>query len=625
MTPPRQLTPDQIAAVECPQRVCFLLAPAGSGKTEVLIQRVIRILDASRGESFRVLAVTFTLKAAEELRQRVERTVGDEAWRVDADTIHGFSLDWLRRFGTPVGVSPDVVVYADKADRFSIIHQYLETLGQSSPDEKALAKILNDIDDLRTALLAPEKSPADPVLGSGLSLPDIYDAYVSALDGLNAIDFPGMLSKFIDLLALDPSVVRRFRRTYHHVLVDEGQDLTKAQAELLKALVGEALSLFVVADARQSIHGWAGGGIQWARELVGPDARELKLEHNFRCATLILELAGRVAEHFATHRTDAASPPGSPPGNVQVRSAKDESEEARIVADWIEGLLNSGLEVDTLVKGESPAMVPEEIGVIGRSRYSLDEISSELTDRGRRISMRTEVASLLTTSEARLLHALLEVQDNPDNRPAVRRVYEELQKLLPQAGEEMSPPDDGTLTLHELRSGVSSGTIAHVIRAVEDLDDTAEGLERFLLELDAIPIEGEGWAADLGKLRGWWREYRTSTRAQDRSLRGLLLYLFRVQRTRPDEPGIRLLTAHRAKGLEFRAVAVLGLTQGGFPDYRSVTDPEALDEERRAFYVAVTRASRALLLTWPQIRTSRYGQRRVVEPSQFLLEAGVVP
>ena len=138
-------------------------------------------------------------------------------------------------------------------------------------------------------------------------------------------------------------------------------------------------------------------------------------------------------------------------------------------------------------------------------------------------------------------------------------------------------------------------------------------------------LESKAYLAepDLGRLIGWWREYRASTTLQDRTIGGFLRYLLRVQQARPDQPGIRLLTTHRAKGLEFRAVAIVGLNQGTFPDYRAQPDSEELQGERRAFYVSVTRASRALLLTWPQRRRTRYGER-LAQPSQFLEEAGVL-
>ncbi|MFH1330694.1 MAG: ATP-dependent helicase [Actinomycetota bacterium] len=624
MTVPRTLTADQTAAVEAPDRVCLVLAPAGSGKTEVLIRRVIRLLDESCGASFRVLAVTFTLRAADELQQRVERSVGQEAWRVDADTIHGLALDWLRRFGAPVGVAHDAAVYAQDVDRLDLLRGCLDAFPEPLDNEQALRVALERIDRLRTDLVPPDAIPREKLPGTDLRLPDIYDSYVEALRVAGGVDFPGMLDLLIQLLEIDPTVERRFRRTYHHVLVDEGQDLTHAQAELLKRLVGGELGLFVVADDRQSINAWAGGGIQWARELVGEHARELCLLHNFRCATRILGLAHVRARHFLTPRTDADAPPGAPTGSVSAVSVTDEKAEAAYVVDWAQGLMSEGLREDTLVVGESPTVAAEEIGIVARTRYALEEISAEFGRRNMTVSVLTDINALLTTAEARLLHALLELRVNPHDRPALRRASEELALLLPEAFADGIRGSSG-LGVETLLDVVRGSSISPIADAAADVRDDSDGLDALVESLGGFPILSSGWGVDTERIGTWWGAYRASTRRNDRTIEGFLRHLFRVQRTRPADPGIRLLTTHRAKGTEFRAVAVVGLSQGGFPDYRSLSPPTVLDEERRAFYVAITRASRALLLTWPQQRRLRYGGIRFTEPSQFLIESGLHP
>lgn len=617
----RSLTPDQLAAVDCSSRVCFVVAPAGSGKTEVLIRRVIRLLNESKGDSYRVLAVTFTLKAADELKQRAAHTVGEEQWRVDADTIHGFSLDWLRRFGQPVGVGPDVVTYAERSDRAELLTRYVQSLGERVPDSETLITILDRIDRMRTDMVLVDEAPDTFVGGTDLRLRDLYEAYSVALDEAGGIDFPGMLTKFVELIDIDPGVVHRFRRAYKHVLVDEGQDLTRVQAELLRRLVGDKLALFVVADPGQSINAWAGGGIEWARLLVGNEAHKLSLRNNFRCATEVLDLAGRVAEHSNRSRPEALPPEGAPRGSVSVRSAEDEAVEAGIVLDWIDQLLTNGLDQETIIEGESPAVEAEEIGVIARTRFALDHVVSELTTGGHEVSVVGEAGSLLTSSEARLMYRLLEVLDNPAARPAMRLVADEVANLLPEATDAVDT-DEGRIDWDLLRTAASDTPIAQLLDGVEELVQT-QNLDQFESLLVQAPITTPGWNEDTDNLKKWWRSYSASTRTQSRSLDGFLRHVFRVRRTRPDDPGIRLLTTHRAKGLEFKAVAVVGLAQGTFPDYRSLDSREALDEERRAFYVAVTRAARALLLTWPRTRQSRYGRSFVNEPSQFLDEAGV--
>ena len=573
------------------------------------------MLDESPGDSFRLLAVTFTVKAADELKSRVSRSVGEEAWRVDANTIHGFALDWLQRSGQPVGISPDVVVYAQSRDCVDLLRRFLDSVEESHFDDRTPLDILEQINDLRTSLVKPSEAPNQLFNGSSFQLPELYEAYLTALDDAGGTDFPGMLVKLLDLFEADPAVLRRIQRTYHQILVDEGQDLTHAQAELLRRIVGDALELFVVADDRQSINGWAGGGMQWAQMLVGPNHQRFELQHNFRCATRILSLSRQVAHHFNPPRTDGGTPPGAPEGMLLTREAEDSAEEAQIVVDWVDGLVLKGVDSSLLVPGEEPRVTAEDIAVIARTRYGLDDVQEELRTRGYQVSVQVDSGSFLSCSEARLFYALLEVRANENNRPALRRIEEELFNIL---GDYPELPEEQYNLTDVLRA--VSGTPSHsIVELVSRSTLDADGLEELIgaLRHGAYFLE-----PDLKQLVGWWIEYRASTALQDRNVGGFLRYLLRVQQTRPDQPGIRLTTTHRSKGLEFHAVAVVGLTQGAFPDYRSLRDKEAIEAERRAFYVSITRASRALLLTWPQKRRTRYGER-TAEPSQFLHEAGL--
>lgn len=615
MFEPPRLTQNQKDAVNLPARQCLVIAPTGSGKTEVLIRRIERLLNESRGESFRLLAVTFTVKAADELKTRVARSIGEEAWRVDADTIHGFALGWLQRTGRAVGISPDVVVYAHTGDRADLLRRFLDSVEESRVDERTLCKILDRIDDLRTNLVKPADAPNESIDKLPFRLPELFEAYLTALDDAGGIDFPGMLTKLLDLFDLDPTVPRRMKRTYRQVLVDEGQDLTKAQSSLLQAIVGSSLELFVVADDRQSINGWAGGGMHWARELVGSQSMQFELEHNFRCATRILALARRVAHHFNPPRTDAATPPGTPDGMICTCVAGDSVEEARMVADWIDGLIERGIDRSVLVPGEWNRLVAEDIAVIARTRYGLDEVQRELEARNHGVSIQTDAGSLLSSPEARLFHALLEVGVNNGNRPAWRRINDELFNILGECPGIV----DRCENLIDLRGFVSSSPVYSIVDLIGRTKFDASGLDELAKE---VRTGGYLTGLDLDRWDAWWSAYRASTAHQDRSGTGLLRYLLRVQQTRSDQPGIRLLTTHRSKGLEFRAVAVVGLTQGSFPHYRSLSNKDELESERRAFYVSVTRASRALLLTWPRHRSTRYGTR-LAEPSQFLHEAGI--
>lgn len=601
------LTDEQRKAVSSQDRVFMLLAPAGSGKTRVLINRIIHILENTQRESFRILAVTYTFKAAEELRERVTKEVGDQSWRVEAKTIHSFVLEWLRHFGGPVGVSRNVVVYAEDIDRFGILQRYLDTLGEPTLNSSEMKQIFDKFDKVRSEGLSLNSLPDSPAPDTNTTIREMYDAYLASLHEVGGIDFPGILYQFYKLLKLEPSLVERIQRVYKHVLVDECQDLTKAQSEILKVIVGNKLHLFVVGDERQSINSWAGGGIKNAHYLVGVDVKKQNLLHNFRCAKLILSLANQVSNHFSDPKNGTITVENAPSGYFDYQPANSVEDEARIVTDWIQELLNNGLDKDIVIPGEMTKIEPNNIGIIGRNKYLLDEIHSRLNQSEIPFSLLTDTDSNLLTSEARLFLNLLGIQDNPKSEPDIRKASEELSNL-------------GYVNISTSREVWQSATelFPQIVTIVQHKD-----FEQFVTNLEKISIDNEDWREDVQQISRWWNRYRSTTRAHSRSFQGLKDYIKLAQRVNPTNRGVRLLTAHKAKGLEFRAVAVVGLNQRSFPDYRSLELPK-LDEERRAFYVSMTRASRYLLLTRPKIRTYRSGETRVQEPSQFLKEAGIL-
>ncbi len=604
------LTEDQETAVTAQDRVLMLLAPAGSGKTEVLINRIIRILNESNGQFFRILAVTYTLKAAEELHERVNKVAGDQTWRVEAKTIHSFVLEWLRSHGSPVGVEHNVVVYAENIDRFGILQRYLDTLGEPTLSNENMRIIFDKFDSYRTRLEPQDALSGFSGLPTNTTLREMYDAYLTALREAGGIDFPGVLYQFYKLLKSDPSLVDHIQRVYKHVLVDECQDLTKVQSEILRIIVGNKLNLFVVGDQRQAVNSWAGGEITNAYDLVGNEAKKQNLVHNFRCADQILGLANSVAEHFSDPKNGAITPENAPPGYIDFEQASDEEDEAFIVTDWIEKLLDKGLDKNIVVPGETTEVEWEDIGIIGRTKYALDKIHSNLIEMGIPLSILTETSGVLLTSEARLLLDLIYIRNDKNDLPAVRRASQELQNLDNFENALINTPEDVWQKATEILPEIVS------IAKTEEFEDFSNSIRN-------ISVNNKEWNEDSKKISEWWANYRSTTRAPNRSFQGLMSYIFHAQRTRPSDRGVRLLTVHRAKGLEFKAVAVVGLNQRFFPDYRNLDLPK-LDEERRAFYVAITRASRTLLLTWPQVRTYRSGKTRVQEPSQFLEEAGIL-
>lgn len=613
-TGPGSFTPEQRLAVEDRDRRTLLVGFAGSGKTEVLIQRLARILMDSAGESFRCLTVTYTVKAAQELRGRIEATAASEYWRVDADTLHGFALEWLRQYGDGVDIGPDVVVYADDADRARLIYEYVASLGLheaiGSDELRTIRPVLTDIDSHRT-LKPGTPYPSDSPDVFGIPMAELYEGYLESLDRAGGIDFPGMLTKLLAALDADPWIGDNFRSLFRHVLVDEAQDLTPAQTELLRCLIGDNVCVFAVADDRQSINGFAGGSFENARLLVGPKAasRPLSLPHNFRSSTRVLQAAERLATHFSSRSVEASIVDTAPPGTVAVVECTDPPSEARAVGAWVSRLFEHGLAPDAIAEGEDPVVQPEDIAVIGRTRWVLDPVLAELESRGIGCAVQVGASGFLETPEGRIVLDTLAIEVNTGDAPAKRRLCEELAGLgVDYHGDHIAEMRHSTLPTLE--------SVAELIALVRDRSPLDEVFA-------CLNISGTtSWTRDAAEISTLWANYRAATQAKHRSLSGFLRHVNQSQRVRPSDPGVRVMTIHKVKGLEFRSVAVVGVREGTVPDYRAQT-PEAIDAERRSLYVAMTRAARDLFITWPRTTLDRYGRTHTQSRSRFLDEAGL--
>lgn len=613
---PQSLTPDQERAISAQEREVLVVAPVGSGKTEVLIQRVIRIMQQSAGKSFRLLAVTFTEKAAKELEKRTSQTIAEELWRVDANTIHGFAHDWLRRYGREIGISPDVVVLSDDLDRVTVMAEYLRSVGLNENigrDVGTTVKPLLDIIDAYRTQKDGEKYVHEKIYPPfGIEVKELVDAYEASLRKFGAIDFPGMLTGLNRLIDRDKWVLEHFRTLYQDILVDEGQDLTAIQSRLLRNLAGDKINLFVVADDKQSIRGYAGGSYSHAQDLVPIAAKcPLYLRHNFRSSTGILRAAEAVLSLENGNMSKALTQPDTPPGRVSLVPKESSDAEANFIASWARGLLDGGLSRDTLIQGEDSSVRMEDIAVIGRTRWVLTPIVEKLDNRGMEYAIQTEAKVFLPESEARIFVDGLTFGSNRDDFPAARRVLDELHELKGLDG------SDDPLTA--LDSIPSLGYLSDLVKLGLKEGSSLEIAMDKVVDLS----EAHEWGNSARTLAEAWESYRRLTSVQDRSLKGYLWHLEKMQRTRPTDPGIRLLTIDRAKGLEFKAVAIIGARDGMLPHYQSVSDKE-INEERRRLYVAMTRASRELVVSWPRMTVDRYGGSHRQQPSRFLVEAGLV-
>ena len=370
------LTGQQTEAVELGDSAHLITAPPGSGKTEVLVQRVIHLLGGSPRDLFRILALTYTVKAAQELKDRAQIVVPEEdLWRVNATTFHSFALGILENYGSPVGLKRPITVISDLEDKRALVVQTLEEqVGQlGSVDRLQWTKLFDEIARRKTALDQPVRNGRDRVLNGRIRLSDAYEAYEAALTNTGSVDYEGMIYQTVRLIKIDPWVGSHIRRQYRHILVDEGQELTQGQYELLKAIQSDKhQSFFVVADIDQSINSFAGGGPRFLREFVSDfGASEHNLTTNFRSAKAIVDILSALRHNIG--EPDEPTPIDSgnlASGWVGACSYANDEHEAQAVGEWIRSILEEGLDPEWVYKGEATDVAAEDFCVLGRTRYA---------------------------------------------------------------------------------------------------------------------------------------------------------------------------------------------------------------------------------------------------------------
>lgn len=629
------LTKDQQRAVELGDGAHLITAPPGSGKTEVLVQRVIHLLDQSPDELFRILALTYTRKAAGELEERVQQVVSErDLWRINATTFHSFALEILQNYGKAVGLKNPITVISDlEAKRLLVTSLFEDTIGPvDSIDHNQWKSLFDEIAFRKTNLEPPDQVDGDRVLNGRVSLQDAYEAYETALLNAGCVDYEGMIYQAIKLFRIDPWVRSHIRRIYRHTLVDEGQELTRGQYELLKEMRDDnRQSFFVVADIDQSINSFAGGGPTFLEKFVREfTADDRKLTTNFRSAKAIVDVLQSLRAEMRTGTLTQREPASIGTGNladgwVKARSYADEEEEAVAVIKWIKLLLSDGLDPGWVYEGESTEVQHEDICLMGRTRYALNEIASELNNHDIPFILSTEQGALFESRLGRTSYHALKLVETPGDIPAQHKLLKELSNAKSIEPAYLKDPKK---IWNLLRAQAKNGNFPRefVDALAYSNDEPTKYLEAvrnlIALKLD-LGDENEtiAWQNDQRLLTQLLNNHETGVSASNRSLAGFLGMLFQMEQAPSSDPGVRVLTPHRARGLGFKAVVVLGMMQGNFPHYKADTREE-LDEERRVVYVAASRAARALLFTRPRRRTS-YGRYYLCKESRFISEMGL--
>ena len=661
------LNPQQKEAVIHGGAPLLIMAGAGSGKTRVLTHRIAYLLDTGRARPAQILAITFTNKAAGEMRERVQSLVGPAGRAIWVSTFHSACVRILREHSEAAGLKSTFSIY-DQQDQLRLINMILRDF---NIDTKRFTPrfVLGRISDLKNELTGPaqytEMAAGDPV---SQLVSQVYVEYQKRLARANAVDFDDLIMKTVQMLKSHPGVAENYHRRFRHILVDEYQDTNHAQYELIRQLVGdgsdgvEPAELTVVGDSDQSIYAFRGASIRNIEEFEEDfeNARTVFLEQNYRSTQSILDAANAVISKNKGRRPKRLWTAEGAGEKVVLDVADNEHDEARLVVAELDRLALSGVDWG-------------EVALF----YRTNAQSRALEDRLMRAGIPYRVVGgtrFYERAEIKDALAYLQAISNPDDTVALRRVLN-----TPRRG--IGDKAQAAIAAHAERYGLSFG---------EALADTLEGSERpveglaararssaaafwtLLEQMRERDRAGDTPAAILESVlaqTGYVDQLKASEDPQDASrvdnlaelvsvaedfaeegvplatgsgtsidstgeagdresgpLPLLAAFLERVSLVAdadqiPDEEQrqgqVTLMTVHTAKGLEFPYVFVTGMEDGTFPHKRSMDDESELAEERRLAYVALTRARKRLYLTRAESR-SFWGAAEEMPPSRFL-------
>jgi DNA helicase-2/ATP-dependent DNA helicase PcrA len=626
------LNPAQREAVLTTEGPLLVIAGAGSGKTRVLTHRVAHLLATQGVKPNEILAITFTNKAAGEMKERVERNLGPVARAIWIMTFHAACGRILRREAERLGYRSSFTIY-DQADQVRLVKACLEEL-ERDPKRFVPRGIHAQISNAKNQLIGPADYASRVASFYDQTVADVYELYQRRLFASNAVDFDDMLMLTVNVLQRFPEAREKWAKSFRYVLVDEYQDTNHAQYVLLKLLAQDHQNLMVVGDPDQSIYSFRSADIRNILEFEHdfPDTKVIPLEQNCRPANAPLTAGNEVSAHNRERKRKTLWSDLGEGELVHVVETEDEHGEARFVAAEIVRCIEegySGREIAVVYRTNAQSRVLEDVLV--RQGVGYQVIG------GPRFYERAEVKDAI---------AYLQVVDNPYDLVSLLRVANRprrgigdtsLTRLQAYAAgldltlwDAMGRAEEAGLGAAAVRAVTAFRNVMQSLMATATDANVADILEAVLERtgyLEALEaertIEARGRIENLEELVGVAREYDSSG-AQERSLSGFLqeISLYSDQdaiRDDPDDGGlVTLMTLHTAKGLEFRAVFMIGMEEGIFPHSRSIEE-NTLEEERRLCYVGMTRAQERLTLTHA-MRRNLYGRYDANLPSRFLDE-----
>jgi DNA helicase-2/ATP-dependent DNA helicase PcrA len=617
------LNANQRQAVEWDEGPLLVMAGPGSGKTAVLTLRIANLIRNTPDHSFRILGLTFTVKAANEMQNRIRDLLGDDSKRIQLRTFHSFCTDILGQHGSQLGLRPDFEVITDEKDRIAILKELKDggQVGVDDPDGS-----LKQIDTMLTHGITPDDLSSYFKAGQEdqcRALQHVFRGYMKRLVDENQLDFGSMIHFTRELLASKPRIARQVRTVYRYVCVDEFQDTNLAQYKVLRLLCPEPTSnLFVVADDDQIIFQWNGADPKRLEELKSDYTPEIvHLPENYRCPAEVVDIANRLIANnpgrISSKKDGVSHKTGQ--GTIQVKSFRDFDEE-------VSGLIS---EIEP-----TPRNQRETCLVIARSNKLLTQVKDAMVAKG----INAEIVSKhqdFVSPPVQVMYYSMKLANAPESRSL-------LNKLCSAAsivdGTTLSAEDvaatarvEGLTPLRAFFS-LAAGRKALELLATKgeamlcDAMDYLGYVREALKVFDALnqaDADGEAFPDYVDDKENWQRiaDQIRRTHGDSVSLHVFLQVMDLSPKAKAlSKDCVRLQTVHTAKGVEFDNVFVIGLAEEQFPTYFAIKNGDsAIQEERRNCFVAITRSSKNLYLSYAR---SYFGWSK--QPSRFLREMGLL-
>jgi DNA helicase II / ATP-dependent DNA helicase PcrA len=620
----------QTQAVEHTDGPVLIFAGAGSGKTRVLTHRIALLLGRKKIAPDRILAVTFTNKAAGEMKTRLERMVGASARDLWVGTFHAMCVRILRRDGSKAGISPSFAII-DDADQRQLVKDILDDLDY---DERQLAPgaCLHEISKAKNSLIWPDKYHESQTTFLGERLANVYTEYERRLRESNSLDFDDLIVRSIDLLERDEKTREKYQNKFEYILVDEYQDVNIAQYRLIALLGAKHKNVTVVGDDDQSIYSWRGSDYRMILRFEEdfPGANVFKLEENYRSTQRILDAANALVSNNKTRAPKKLFTSRAEGEVITVYAAATERDEARYTVEKVKQMVRDGAAYkdflilyrtnaqsrvfeEALIADGIPYRVVGGVGFYARAeikdviaylRYIINPADAlafkRIVNVPRRGIGQQTLAALVQAANAKGMSVGEAIFDSELLKDAVPKKLKELERFAE--------------LIRTFRERAEDLSVADLLVSV--MEDSG-----YVRELQAEEThDARARIENLQELIGVAREYEGGE--PESSLSGFLTNVALISdldSLDPESSYVTLMTMHGAKGLEFPHVFLTGLEEGVFPHSRALTDETELEEERRLAYVGVTRAMDRLFMSYAQ-RRALFGNTYAYPKSRFIEE-----